>query len=142
MSNLVDNAAKFDAQTAQAEATEATDATEREVTEATEAGGGAAAGVPGSPAVEQAPIEVDVSAGCVEVRDRGPGIPADDLDHVFDRFHRSVSARSRPGSGLGLAIVRDLVEAHGGRVWATNRPGGGAAVGFSLPLAEPPRPGD
>jgi two-component system sensor histidine kinase MprB len=79
------------------------------------------------------PIEVEVAAGRVEVRDRGPGIPADDLPHVFDRFYRAVGARSRPGSGLGLAIVRDIVEAHGGTVSAVNRPDGGAVVGFTLP---------
>jgi two-component system sensor histidine kinase MprB len=51
---------------------------------------------------------------------------------VFDRFYRSTLARSEPGSGLGLAIVQQIVERNGGRVWATNRPDGGAEVGFSL----------
>lgn len=80
------------------------------------------------------PIEVVVDAGKVEVLDRGPGIDAAEVDHVFDRFYRSVDARSRPGSGLGLAIVKDVAESHGGTVFATNRPGGGAVVGFSLPV--------
>jgi len=96
----------------------------------TTAGSDLAGGVP--------PIEVDVSQGRVEVRDRGPGIPAEDLPHVFDRFYRSVGARSRPGSGLGLAIVRDVVEVHGGTVSAANRPDGGAVVGFSLPISTGP----
>ena len=107
MSNLVDNAAKFD-------------------TEGSDPSGGSR------------PIEVVVAQGRVEVRDRGPGIPSADLPHVFDRFYRSVGARSRPGSGLGLAIVRDVVEAHGGTVSAENRPDGGAVMGFSLPISTEP----
>jgi two-component system sensor histidine kinase MprB len=79
------------------------------------------------------PIEVRCAAGTVEVADRGPGIDDADLPHVFDRFYRATAARSRPGSGLGLAIVADVVTRHGGRVWARNRDGGGAVVGFSLP---------
>lgn len=81
------------------------------------------------------PVEVVVERGAVLVRDRGPGIDADDLPHVFDRFYRATGARSLPGSGLGLAIVHDIVTTHGGTVRATNRPDGGAEVGFQLPLA-------
>jgi two-component system sensor histidine kinase MprB len=80
------------------------------------------------------PVEVSVAAGRVEVRDRGPGIAAADLDHLFDRFYRSEAARALPGSGLGLAIVRDLAESHGGSVFAANREGGGAVIGFVLPV--------
>ena len=80
------------------------------------------------------PISVEVRAGTVAVLDRGPGIAADDVAHVFDRFFRSENARSRPGSGLGLAIVRDVAELHDGIVFAGNREGGGARVGFSVPL--------
>lgn len=91
-------------------------------------------------------IDVEVREGRVAVSDRGPGIPADDLTHVFDRFYRSVASRSQPGSGLGLAIVRDLVESHGGTVFAENREGGGATVGFTLPTlpagSMPPLPPD
>jgi two-component system sensor histidine kinase MprB len=79
------------------------------------------------------PIDVTVSDGRVEVADRGPGIDPADADHVFDRFFRATSARRKPGSGLGLAIVRDAAEAHGGRVFAENRDGGGARIGFVLP---------
>jgi two-component system sensor histidine kinase MprB len=82
------------------------------------------------------PIEVRVAEGRFEVRDHGPGIDADDLPYVFDRFYRAPSARALPGSGLGLAIVRQIVEAHGGRVWAENAPDGGAVVGFELPPIE------
>ena len=83
-------------------------------------------------------IEVTVNGGTVRVLDRGPGIPADDLPVVFERFHRAEAARTLPGSGLGLAIVREVVERHGGRVFAANRIDGGADVGFALPLADPP----
>jgi two-component system sensor histidine kinase MprB len=84
---------------------------------------------------EGSPIELVVDRGAVLVRDRGPGIDQQDLEHVFDRFYRSTSARSLPGSGLGLAIVRDVAESHGGRAFAANRPDGGAEVGFWVPLA-------
>jgi two-component system sensor histidine kinase MprB len=82
---------------------------------------------------EAGPIEVVVRDGRVEVRDRGPGIGAADLPLVFDRFHRAEAARPLPGSGLGLAIVRDVAHAHHGTVFAEDRPGGGAIVGFTLP---------
>lgn len=78
-------------------------------------------------------VEVEVSGGCVLVRDRGPGIPDADLPFVFDRFYRSTTARSAPGSGLGLAIVKQIVTGHGGSVVARNRTDGGAEVGFVLP---------
>jgi two-component system, OmpR family, sensor histidine kinase MprB len=81
-----------------------------------------------------APIQVRVTEGEVEVRDHGPGIPASDLDGVFDRFHRAAAARSMPGSGLGLSIVRDVVERNGGTVRAANADGGGAIVAFHLPV--------
>ncbi|MCU1362104.1 MAG: mprB [Ilumatobacteraceae bacterium] len=80
------------------------------------------------------PVEIVVERGRVEVRDRGPGISDDDLSRVFDRFYRADAARSQPGSGLGLAIVRDMAESHGGSVFAANRAGGGAVIGFVLPL--------
>ena len=86
-------------------------------------------------APDEGPVEVVVDGGRLEVLDRGPGIPAADQPLVFDRFYRSTASRAAPGSGLGLAIVRQIVEGHGGRVWATDRLGGGAAVGFELPSA-------
>jgi two-component system, OmpR family, sensor histidine kinase MprB len=79
------------------------------------------------------PIEVAVDGRTVTVRDRGPGIPEVDLPHVFDRFHRAITARTTPGAGLGLAIVEHIVSAHEGSVFARNRAGGGAEVGFTLP---------
>ena len=54
---------------------------------------------------------------------------------MFERFWRADRARSGSGAGLGLAIARGLVEAHGGRIWAENRPQGGACVSFTLPLS-------
>jgi two-component system, OmpR family, sensor histidine kinase MprB len=79
------------------------------------------------------PIEVRVRDGQLQVRDHGPGIPAEDLPRVFDRFYRAPAARARPGSGLGLAIVRQMAESHGGSVHAANDPGGGARLTLELP---------
>jgi two-component system sensor histidine kinase MprB len=73
-------------------------------------------------------VEVWVADGEVTVRDHGPGIAANDLPHVFDRFYRSPAARGTPGSGLGLAIVRQVVESHGGTVAAGPAEGGGTLV--------------
>ena len=79
-----------------------------------------------------APIDVTVREGGIAVADRGMGIPERELGLVFERFHRSDEARTMPGSGLGLSIVRDVAERHGGSVFARNRDGGGAVVGFRL----------
>ncbi len=75
----------------------------------------------------------------VEVRDRGPGFPPEFLPRAFERFSRPDGARDRDqgGSGLGLSIVRAIAEGHGGGADAANRPGGGAVVGFTLPLEAP-----
>ena len=72
------------------------------------------------------------------VEDEGPGIPQAELSRVFERFYRVDKARSRGGqdpggTGLGLAIVRHLIELHGGRVTAANRPAGGARFTIELP---------
>ena len=79
-----------------------------------------------------APVEVTLRGGRLEVRDHGPGIDPDDLPRVFERFYRSVGARTTPGSGLGLAIVEQVAEEHGGRAFAGNAEGGGAVVGFEV----------
>ncbi len=81
----------------------------------------------------QARVEVVVRDGQVSVRDHGPGVSADDLPHLFERFYRAPAARSLPGSGLGLAIVRQIVESHGGRVFAESPEGGGALFCVALP---------
>lgn len=82
------------------------------------------------------PVEVTLTGGELVVRDHGPGIAAEDLPHVFDRFYRGAEARGRPGSGLGLAIVRQVVEQHGGSISARMPAGGGTAMVVSLPRAE------
>ena len=73
------------------------------------------------------------------VEDDGPGVPADQRDAIFDRFHRTDTSRSRGGggAGLGLAIVRAIAETHGGRVFAETSPEGGARIGFELPREGP-----
>ncbi len=84
------------------------------------------------------PIQVDVVGGKVTVLDRGPGLAADDLPLIFERFHRSEAARTLPGSGLGLSIVSDVAAGAGGTVHASNRPDGGAAIGFEIPVVADP----
>jgi two-component system sensor histidine kinase MprB len=81
-------------------------------------------------------VEIRLAGGELTVRDHGPGISAEDLPHIFDRFYRGAEARGRPGSGLGLAIVRQVVEQHGGSIIAEAAPGGGTAMRVRLPGAE------
>lgn len=77
----------------------------------------------------------------VSVADTGSGIPPEDLPHIFDRFYRVDKSRSRTsgGTGLGLAVVKQLVEAHGGRVWAESELGKGTVFRFTLPTTSPVR---
>jgi two-component system, OmpR family, sensor histidine kinase MprB len=77
-------------------------------------------------------VEVTLRGGRVEVRDHGPGIAAEDLPRIFERFYRAVGARTTPGSGLGLAIVEEVAREHGGRAFAENAVDGGAVVGFEV----------
>ena len=75
----------------------------------------------------------------IEVADSGPGIPPSAIPRLFDPFYRVDTHGPRPkGTGLGLAVAKGLVEAHGGRIWAENRPGGGARFVFTLPLSQAP----
>ena len=71
----------------------------------------------------------------IAVRDHGPGIPKESLRHVFDRFYRGPDTGPTRGSGIGLSLVKHIAQAHGGRAWARNAPGGGAIVGFWIPVA-------
>lgn len=92
----------------------------------------------------ESPIDVSVhSEGeqvIISVADRGPGIPPGDLERVFDKFYRVLPSRQGvrypTGSGLGLAVSKGLVEAHGGRIWAENREGGGAVFSVALPAGK------
>ncbi len=81
-------------------------------------------------------VTVRLGDGIVTVVDQGPGIIADDLPHVFERFYRSTEARTLPGSGLGLSIVKRAADRHGGSVAVSSTPGHGATFTFTVPLAE------
>lgn len=85
-------------------------------------------------------VDVVLKDGELTVRDHGPGIPAEDLPHVFDRFWRSPSARALPGSGLGLSIVARTVQQAGGSVSLLPAEGGGTVVTVRLPGAPTPPP--
>ena len=76
------------------------------------------------------------------VRDDGPGLPPDAVGRIFERFYRVDKARSREagGTGLGLSIVKDIVQAHGGEVWAESQPGQGATFFFTLPRGDRTEP--
>jgi two-component system sensor histidine kinase KdpD len=88
-------------------------------------------------------VEVSVTASATElmlsVSDHGPGLPSESLPHVFDKFYRAPGAPAG-GTGLGLSIVKGFVEAHGGRVEARNREGGGAQFKICLPVETTPNP--
>ena len=90
----------------------------------------------------ESPIEVSAEDGggavLIEVADRGPGLRAGEERRIFEKFHRAEAAPTQRGAGLGLAICRGIVNAHGGRIWAENRPGGGVSVRFTLPVKEAP----
>jgi PAS domain S-box-containing protein len=78
---------------------------------------------------------LDENEALIEVRDQGRGIPADKLEHIFDRFHQvdASDSRAKGGTGLGLAICRSIIVQHGGRIWATSTPGEGTTFHFTLP---------
>ena len=101
---------------------------------------------------EGTPIDITISVGepdkgqaltaegpavILEVKDHGPGLSAEQQEHVFERFYRTDRARTRTagGTGLGLAIVAAMIDAHRGKVWVESQPGDGATFGFALPLA-------
>ncbi|MFC5301842.1 sensor histidine kinase [Azospira restricta] len=105
-------------------------------------------------AIKHSPPDAVVAITCrwrpdaaeIGVADQGPGIPAQELPHIFERFHRVDAARSRTpgdrrgGFGLGLAIARQAVEAHGGRIEVESEPGRGSRFRIVLPPGKPPNP--
>src|SRR5213078_1318057 len=90
---------------------------------------------PGTPIEVRARVEGKEVT--LTVADRGPGLAANELERVFDAFHRGPGAEPG-GTGLGLPIVKGFIEAQGGQVIATNRAGGGAEFAIRLPVPEAP----
>lgn len=85
------------------------------------------------------PIEIEARIeeghAIISVMDRGPGIARDELERVFEKFYRGRRSRAQTeGTGMGLAIAKGIIEAHGGKIRAQNRPGGGAVIVFTLPV--------
>jgi two-component system sensor histidine kinase KdpD len=77
---------------------------------------------------------IDEAGLTMRVRDRGPGIAPQDVEHLFEQFFRGAGARHRAfGTGMGLAITRGLLAAEGGRVWAESHPDGGACFTLNIP---------
>ena len=84
-------------------------------------------------------ITQDAQEVTIAVRDRGPGIPAEAMPHLFDQFFtaRTSSSRHNIGAGLGLPIAKGIVEAHGGRIWVESGVGAGTTVAFAVPKTWP-----
>jgi len=96
-------------------------------------------------ALKYTPIEspIDIAVALeknhlwIEVADRGPGVPEEDLPRLFEKFYRGPQTQNKSGAGLGLSICKGIVDIHGGTLSAENRPGGGMRFRFSLPLKHP-----
>jgi two-component system sensor histidine kinase KdpD len=88
---------------------------------------------------DNSPVEIkawkDNGSVNIEIADRGIGIPPQDISRIFDKFYRVQRPDNVTGTGLGLFISKSIVEAHGGRITAENRPGGGTSIRISLPVA-------
>ena len=84
-------------------------------------------------------VATDAEGMRFSVSDTGPGIPAAEIERLFEPFHRALTAGTRDvaGTGLGLAISRQFVELHRGRIWVQSREGVGSTFTFVLPLAPP-----
>jgi two-component system sensor histidine kinase VicK len=72
----------------------------------------------------------------ISISDQGMGIPKENVDKIFERFYRVDKARSRKlgGTGLGLAIAKEMIQAHGGSIWAKSEEGKGTTIYFTLPM--------
>ncbi|MDI1449883.1 PAS domain-containing sensor histidine kinase [Polyangium sp. 6x1] len=85
------------------------------------------------------PVTIDIEARnteiAVAVRDRGYGVPPEELPHLFERYYRARTGKKIDGLGLGLFIARQFVEAHGGRIWVESEVGRGSTFMFTLPLS-------
>ena len=89
---------------------------------------------PGTPVVLRAHAGEDCAV--VSVSDRGPGIPVEEQQRIFEKYYRGQQGRDQPtGMGMGLPIARQVIEAHDGRIWVESRPGEGATFSFTLPFA-------
>ena len=124
ISNLLDNAVRFSPPGAAIRASVRRDG----------------ASLPASPEAVPSPLAAAPAAYAeVTVEDEGPGVPDAAKERIFERFQQASKSKRRPdgGVGLGLAICREIVEAHGGRVWVADRPGGGSVFTVALPI-EPP----
>lgn len=83
-------------------------------------------------------LEQADNAVVTRITDEGPGIPPEELPHLFERYYRArATQQSKEGLGLGLYITKGLVDAHGGQMWAESEPGKGSSFYFTLPLAQP-----
>ena len=83
-------------------------------------------------------VSAQIDDGQVEiaVADTGPGIPAEDLDTIFEEFEQTTDGKQAEGTGLGLPLSRKLVELHGGRLWVDSQPGHGSTFRFTLPVQQ------
>ena len=81
-------------------------------------------------------VRSDPTHACIEVSDRGPGVAESEIERIFEPFYRATTLRGgdRGGDGVGLAIVARVIQLHGGRAVAQNRPGGGLLIRLILPL--------
>ncbi len=84
-------------------------------------------------------VRAEPDALVVSVADRGPGIPPEEAERVFEKFVRlpATDAPAPPGTGLGLPLCKTIIETHGGHIWYESRKGGGARFSFTLPISEP-----
>ena len=91
-----------------------------------------------SPAERSVRVEVRATGGEMEIRvsDCGCGIPTAERQRIFQRFFRLAETASAPGLGLGLAVCKGFIEAHNGKIWVEERPGGGSVFCFTIPLKE------